>query len=270
MVIEEPTYQLELDPGWIAVAEPLDAASTETLSRRFSDATPGRVAVQVAPTDTFDVSGHAAGGATIDVVLTIGDDVEGHAFSLRFPTPQDAERMRTRLAAGGLLVAALTVASIGVGSQLAAPQVGAPAHAAAPAVEAPLTVSPAWKADLRYPDRDQEAGAPAQAAPAAAAPLTVSPAWKADLRYPDRDGSGESTDQSNTSSDVPGHPQELDHVATSRKRGPARAGPRFRTPRHNAAVLGGTGRRPGGRSHIWRHGWRSLPRHVAASCSRRA
>ena len=111
MVIEEPTYRLELDPGWVAIAEPLDAESTETLSRRFSDATPGRVAVQVAPTDTYDVSGHGARGATLDVVLTIGDDVEGHAFSLRFPTPQDAERMRTRLAAGGLLVAAPAAAA---------------------------------------------------------------------------------------------------------------------------------------------------------------
>ena len=158
MVIEEPTYRLELEAGWVAVAEPLDAESTETLSRRLSDATPGRVAVQVAPTDTFDVSGHAAGGATIDVVLTIGDDVEGHAFSLRFPTAQDAERMRTRLAAGGLLIAALTVGSIGVATQVAAPHAGtgAAAQAAPVAVPAPLTVSPALKADLLYPPRDQE------------------------------------------------------------------------------------------------------------------
>ncbi len=158
MVIEEPTYRLELDPGWVAIAEPLDAESTETLSRRFSDATPGRVAVQVAPTDTYDVSGHGARGATLDVVLTIGDDVEGHAFSLRFPTPQDAERMRTRLAAGGLLVAALTVASIGVGSQLAAPHVGAPA-VAAPAAAAPF-VNRGLNADIRSGDIVVEEAAP--------------------------------------------------------------------------------------------------------------
>ena len=159
MVIEEPTYRLELDPGWVAIAEPLDAESTETLSRRFSDATPGRVAVQVAPTDTYDVSGHAAGSATLEVVLTIGDDVEGHAFSLRFPTPQDAERMRTRLAAGGLLVAALTVASIGVGSQLAAPQVGAPAAAAVPAAAAPF-VNRGLNADIRSGEIVVEEAAP--------------------------------------------------------------------------------------------------------------
>jgi len=155
VVIEDPTYQLELDPGWVALAEPLDADSTEALGRLFTKATAGRVAVHVAPTDTFDVSGHAAAGATIDVVLTIGDDVEGHAFSLRFPTPQDAQRMRTRLAAGGLLVAALTVASIGVGSQLAAPQVGAPAQAAAPAAAAPF-VNRGLNADIRSGDIVQE------------------------------------------------------------------------------------------------------------------
>jgi hypothetical protein len=159
MVIEDRSIELELEPGWVAVAEPLDAESTQALSRRFSDATPGRIAVQVAPTDTYDVSGHAADGATVDVVLTIGDDVEGHAFSLRFPTPQDAQRMRTRLAAGGLLVAALTVASIGLGNQLATPQVGAPAQAVPAAAPAPF-VNRGLNADIRSGDIVVEEAAP--------------------------------------------------------------------------------------------------------------
>ncbi|HXX61970.1 MAG TPA: hypothetical protein VEI48_11880 [Candidatus Sulfotelmatobacter sp.] len=160
MVIEDRSIELELEPGWVAVAEPLDAESTQALSRRFSDATPGRIAVQVAPTDTYDVSGHAAGGATVDVVLTIGDDVEGHAFSLRFPTPQDAQRMRTRLAAGGLLVAALTVASIGVGNQLAAPHTATGAAVqAAPAAAAPF-VNRGLNADIRSGDIVVEEAAP--------------------------------------------------------------------------------------------------------------
>jgi len=159
MVIQDRAIELELEPGWVAVAEPLDAESTQALSRRFSDATPGRIAVQVAPTDTYDVSGHAADGATVDVVLTIGDDVEGHAFSLRFPTPQDAQRMRTRLAAGGLLVAALTVASIGLGNQLATPQVGAPAQAVPAAAPAPF-VNRGLNADIRSGDIVVEEAAP--------------------------------------------------------------------------------------------------------------
>ena len=140
MILADVTFELELDPGWTAIAEPLDAGVTQALRRLFTDTTPSRVAVQVGPTDTLDVSGHAAGGATIDVLLTVGDDVEGHAFSLRFPSVEDAQRMRTRLAAGGLLIAALTVGSLAVGTQLAAPHAGtgvavqvAPAALAAPA-----------------------------------------------------------------------------------------------------------------------------------------
>ena len=116
----------------------------------FTDTTPERVTVQVAPAEGSDVSGHAMTGDVIDVVLTVGDDVEGHAFTLRFPSPEDAQRMRTRLAAGGLLIAALTVGDIGVTTQVAAPHTGAaaPAQAVPIAAPAPLTVSPAQKADL--------------------------------------------------------------------------------------------------------------------------
>lgn len=159
MVIEDRSIELEVEPGWVVIAEPLDAASTEALSRRFSDATPGRIAVQVAPTDTYDVSGHAAGGATVDVVLTIGDDVEGHAFSLRFPTPQDAQRMRTRLAAGSLLVAALTVGSVAVGTQVAPHTATGAAAQAAPAAAAPF-VNRGLDADIRSGDIVVEEAAP--------------------------------------------------------------------------------------------------------------
>lgn len=177
MVVEDLTFELEFDPGWRAIAEPVDEGTNQALRRMFTDAAPERVTVQVAANESTDVSGHAAlSGATIDVVLTIGADVDGHAFSLRFPSPADAQRMRTRLAAGGLLIAALTVGSISVADQLAAPHTGSGAavQAAPVAAPAPLTVSPALKADLRYPDRDSEVIVP----------------------------------QSNTSSDVPTIPKE--------------------------------------------------------------
>jgi hypothetical protein len=163
MVTEDLTFELELDPSWSAIAEPLDAAAGETLRRLFTDAAPERIAVRVAPSETADVSGHAVMGATIDVLLTAGDDVEGHAFTLHFPSSADAQRMRMRLAAGGLLIAALTVGSIGVAGQVAAPQAGtgAPAQAVAaaaavPIVNAGLSVSPALKADLRDGDLNRE------------------------------------------------------------------------------------------------------------------
>lgn len=39
------TFELELDPGWTVIAEPLDARTTQARRPLFSDATPGRVAV---------------------------------------------------------------------------------------------------------------------------------------------------------------------------------------------------------------------------------
>ncbi|HTS14504.1 MAG TPA: hypothetical protein VMH24_02480 [Candidatus Sulfotelmatobacter sp.] len=156
MIVPDQTYELELDAGWSAIAQPLDADLAETLGRLLAETGPGRVAVQVAPTDTFDVSGHRLAVDTVDVLLTIGDDVEGHAFSLRFPTPQDAQRMRTRLAAGGLLVAALTVGSIAAGNQLAAPHtVTGAAVQAAPAAAVPF-VNRGLDADIRSGDIVQE------------------------------------------------------------------------------------------------------------------
>jgi hypothetical protein len=158
MVIEDPTFELELDHGWRAIAEPLDAAAGEALRRLFTDTRPERVTVQVSPTETPDVVGHAITGDAIDVLLTVGDDVEGHAFTLRFPSPIDAQRMRTRLAAGGLLIAALTVGSVGVATQVASPQTGTggAVQAAPIAAPAPVIVNPALKADLRDGDLTRE------------------------------------------------------------------------------------------------------------------
>jgi hypothetical protein len=162
MVIEDLTFELELDPGWTAIAEPLDPGTGQALRRWFTGAMPGRVAVQVGPTDTPDVSGHALEGATIDVILTVGDDVEGHTFSLRFPSLEDAQRMRTRLAAGGLLIAALAVGSVAVGAQVSAAHIGTGAVVqAAPAAPAVPFVSRGLNADIRSGDIVLEEAVPA-------------------------------------------------------------------------------------------------------------
>lgn len=171
MILADVTFELELDPGWTAIAEPLDAGTTQALRRLFTTTTPSRLPVQVGPTDTLDVSGHAAGGAMIDVLLTVGDDVEGHAFSLRFPSVEDAQRMRTRLAAGGLLIAALTVGSLAVGTQLAAPHTGTGvAVQVAPAAPAVPFTNRGLNADIRSGDIITEAAVPAVPALHGAAP----------------------------------------------------------------------------------------------------
>lgn len=192
MLIEDLNFELALEPGWTAAAEPLDADAARALRRLLTDAGPGPLTVQVGPTDTQDVSGHAAQGATIDVLISVGDDVEGHAFSLHFPSQEEAQRMRLRLAAGGLLIAALTVGSIGVASQAPVAQtVAPPAAQAVPQAPAAPFINRGLNADIRSGDIvEEEAGTVVVAAGlggdirsagiqdkrAAASPVTTAPA----------------------------------------------------------------------------------------------
>ncbi|MFI5262479.1 MAG: hypothetical protein ACHQZR_08000 [Candidatus Limnocylindrales bacterium] len=163
VLAEQPTtLELELAPGWSALAAPLDAAAAAALADWFRTA--ARRAVAVGPTDTADVEGHGPADATaVTVLVTLGDDeVVGHAFSLRFPSPEDAQRLRTRLAAGGLLVAALTVGSIAVGTHLAHPgTVGGAAVGVAPAAAPAPFVNRGLNADIRSGDIVIEEAAPA-------------------------------------------------------------------------------------------------------------
>jgi hypothetical protein len=135
MIARDLEFELSIEPGWTARAEPADGAADEALQRLFAEIGPQSVVVQAGPTDG-DVSGHSAGGTTVEVVVRLDDDdTEGHAFSLRFPSQDDAQRMRTRLAAGGLLIAVLAVGTVSVGAELSAPKsVTIPAAPAAPAL----------------------------------------------------------------------------------------------------------------------------------------
>lgn len=163
MVIEDLAFNVELEPGWTANADPLDADAIRAMRRLLIEGVPGPLAVQISPIDDQDVSGHAASGATIDVMLTVGDDVEGHAFSLHFPSPDDAQRMRTRLAAGGLLIAALTVGSVAVATQVPMSHtVAVPVVQAAPLAPAAPFVNRGQSADIRSGDIVSEEAVPAR------------------------------------------------------------------------------------------------------------
>ena len=58
--------------------------------------------------DEGDTSGHVAGTA-VAISLSFDDDVEGHALSLHFPSPEKAEEFRKRLVATGVVAGALVV-----------------------------------------------------------------------------------------------------------------------------------------------------------------
>jgi hypothetical protein len=91
----------------------------------------GQQTLTIGPSVDYDTAGHGFGS---DVMV----DVEGHAMTLRLPTPADAEALRRALAAGAItatIVAAGVIASMQ--GNTGAP--AAPAAGADPAVSRPAT-----------------------------------------------------------------------------------------------------------------------------------
>jgi hypothetical protein len=85
----------------------------EALRKRRGE--PGSTHVEIAPASEADTQGHASGFAMSVIVRPSGDgdDTEGHAVSLHFPTPAEADAFRRRLLATGLIVGTVTVAALG-------------------------------------------------------------------------------------------------------------------------------------------------------------
>ena len=81
-----------------------------------------------------DTSGHAA-GTSVSISLSFDDDVEGHALSLHFPSPEKAEEFRKRLVATGVVAGALVVGVTAAQLSASAPTTtSGPAAAPAPAI----------------------------------------------------------------------------------------------------------------------------------------
>jgi hypothetical protein len=84
--------------------------------------------------DESDTSGHAASTA-VAISLSFDDDVEGHALSLHFPSPEKAEQFRNRLVATGIVAGALVVGVTAAQLSASAPTTSTgPAAAPAPAI----------------------------------------------------------------------------------------------------------------------------------------
>ena len=94
------------------------------------------LAVRITAPDESDVEGHAYGATQRSVWIKVGvgdgDDTEGHAISVHFPTVDEADRFRKRLLAAGLLTGAVILGSVGAiaVSNLPAADVSAPANSA--------------------------------------------------------------------------------------------------------------------------------------------
>lgn len=118
---------IRLDDGTTVVAQPRPEDE-----RRLADLLRGRTRKISLRASDADTEGHAA---LSEVIV----DVEGHAFTLRVPSPADAAELRRRLLLG-TLAATLAVAGAGaaiigadvLGKSGSAPQAGAPVAAPAP------------------------------------------------------------------------------------------------------------------------------------------
>jgi hypothetical protein len=94
------------------------------------------VAVRITAPEESDVEGHAYGATQRSVWIKVGtgdgDDTEGHAISVHFPTVDEAEQFPKRLLAAGLLTGAVILGSVGAiaVSNLPAADVAAPANSA--------------------------------------------------------------------------------------------------------------------------------------------
>ena len=85
----------------------------EALRKRRGE--PGSTHIEIAPAHEADTQGYAAGFAMSVIVRSSGDgdDTEGHAVSLHFPTSAEADAFRRRLLATGLIVGTVTIGALG-------------------------------------------------------------------------------------------------------------------------------------------------------------
>ena len=115
----------------------LDDDETTVAEGRLRDVDAGptwakhRVTIRL---DESDTSGHVA-AAAVSISLSFDDDVEGHALSLHFPSPEKAEQFRKRLVATGVVAGALVVGVTAAQLSASAPATtSGPAAAPAPAI----------------------------------------------------------------------------------------------------------------------------------------
>ncbi len=119
-----------------------DRKAEERLRAALNSNARKALSVRITPAPESDVQGHAFDANLKSVWLRVeldGDDTEGHAISVRFPTAQDADNFRRNLLAAGVLVGAMVVGSAGamaIGNNPAAPGVSAPVER--PAINQPV------------------------------------------------------------------------------------------------------------------------------------
>ena len=94
------------------------------------------LSVRITAADEPDVEGHAFGSAAVSINVQLDDDdTEGHAISVHFPSPAEADQFRKRLMAVGLLAGTIAIGSVGaiaIANQPASTGAAIPGTAPAP------------------------------------------------------------------------------------------------------------------------------------------
>jgi hypothetical protein len=101
-------YVIELGPDGRAIVDADETPWLEDKVRRE----PGPTRLRVRADDS-DTEGHALQATEVRVLIDEGDDTEGHAISLHFPTVDEADAFRRRLLLTGVLVGTVALGAAG-------------------------------------------------------------------------------------------------------------------------------------------------------------
>lgn len=179
---EGPALTSSDQQGTLPVTFP-DQEAEQRFRARLTSSRGGALPVRITGAQRADVEGHAFDLASVWLSLQLeGDDTEGHAIRVQFPTAADADRFRRNILAAGILAGSIVLGSAGaiaLTSNLATPDVSAPVNQSqymAPAqqgVDIATGINPAtgmpWRSGFQERS-DGELSAPGGAMGDAAAP----------------------------------------------------------------------------------------------------
>ncbi|MEP7039975.1 MAG: hypothetical protein ABI864_00215 [Chloroflexota bacterium] len=99
--------------GMLAISIP-DQETEQRLRARLTGSKGAALAVRISAAQPADVEGHAFDLASVWVRLQLeGDDTEGHAIRVQFPTAADADRFRRNVLVAGILASSIVLGSAG-------------------------------------------------------------------------------------------------------------------------------------------------------------
>lgn len=92
----------------------LDHKNEQRLQARLKSSQGRALLVRITPAELSDVEGHALDAQSVWLNLQLeGDDTEGHAINVHFPTAADADKFRRNVLLAGILAGTIVIGSAG-------------------------------------------------------------------------------------------------------------------------------------------------------------